>query len=1122
MSGGPDQSERQLPVSVPDHQLLRRIGRGSYGDVWLARHTMGMFRAVKIVHRKAFDHQRPFDREISGIRRFEPISRSHEGFVDILHVGINNVSGYFYYVMELGDDQTSAQNIDPLIYSPKTLAKEISVRGKLSAQECLELGLALSQALAELHKHGLIHRDIKPSNIIFVNGVPKLADIGLVAGVNEARSYVGTEGFIPPEGPGTPQADVYSLGKVLYEASTGKDRQDFPELPTQLETLEDSEKFLELNEVILQACKNERSKRYQTAWDMHANLLVMANGKSIRRLKILERRWANLKRIAGFGALVLIVVAAITYSIYRERKIVVESRQRQVGASVAYGIGAMESGDLLGALPFLANALRLDKGDATREINHRLRLGCVLAQCPKLTDLWFAGERVNDAEFSPDGQRVLIARSSGKVEIYDPKNGNSYSHQFGKKDALSSASYSPDGRFVVVASHDGNAYISTTADLKEAFRLPHPSRVFCARFSPDGLHIVTACKDGVARIWDARDGKLEFTLKKHTDAVLFAVFSNDGRMIITTSYDTTARLWDAKDGRSLGSPLEHGNWVTYAAFSPDGQMLVTACSDHKARVWDVATRRRIMPDLLHRDGVKSVEFSPDGRLIVTASLDGTVRLWATENLQPIDPNPILRHGERVTHAGFSPDGRRILTTCIDGSLRIWDLAGSIVAPLPVRGSFSQDGSRFLAVTNNSLQVWNTTSGKTFSPRINLSPGFQRAELNRTGDFLMVISESQSNSNEAKQVVQVLDVVNGKAVAPTLSIPPSLEGASLSDDGRRLVTYEGRSAQTWDVLACKAFSPPLLHNKTIGSALFNRSANRIVTTSGVEVRVWDALNGRLIFKPLKHPTLVAYAEFSPDGSQLVTCCSDKLLDKWFAQIWDATTGQPVGSQLNHGDGVLFASFSQDGRRVVTASEDFTAVVWGAATGKLLTPALNHQEKVQTAMFNPGGKWIVTASSDKTARVWSAENGDPLTPPLRHLAPLTSARFLADSRRLITSDIQGDTRIWILPINEWPLDDLVRLIRLLSGNTPTGSEGLIPPRSDSIEAIWQELHQKYPSNFIASNDEIDAWHEFKAEEAELKRNWFAAAFHLGQLLVIRPNDSALVGRLTVVKMHLAERN
>ena len=120
--------------------------------------------------------------------------------------------------LELGDDEQSGQNIDPAIYTPLTLAKQISRNGRLPGMECLKLGLALTQSLAELHKRDLVHRDIKPSNIIFVNGVPKLADIGLVAGVNEAGSLVGTQGYIPPEGPGTAQADIYSLGKVLYEA----------------------------------------------------------------------------------------------------------------------------------------------------------------------------------------------------------------------------------------------------------------------------------------------------------------------------------------------------------------------------------------------------------------------------------------------------------------------------------------------------------------------------------------------------------------------------------------------------------------------------------------------------------------------------------------------------------------------------------------------------------------------------------------------------------------------------------------------------------------------------------------------------------------------------------------
>src|SRR5260221_14608828 len=73
-----------------------------------------------------------------------------------------------------------AAELNPDSYVPKTLRHLLHARGRLSFQECLQLGLALATALEHLHGHDLIHRDIKPSNIIFVNGRPKLADIGLV------------------------------------------------------------------------------------------------------------------------------------------------------------------------------------------------------------------------------------------------------------------------------------------------------------------------------------------------------------------------------------------------------------------------------------------------------------------------------------------------------------------------------------------------------------------------------------------------------------------------------------------------------------------------------------------------------------------------------------------------------------------------------------------------------------------------------------------------------------------------------------------------------------------------------------------------------------------------------
>jgi serine/threonine protein kinase len=353
--GDPATKPAALSVSVvPEHQLLRPIASGAYGQVWLARNRLGAYRAVKIVHRVNFAHDRPFEREFAGIQAFEPISRSHEGLVDLLQVGRDDAAGYFYYVMELADaleapkaqpgnpapcddattqlEETQARKsgsgagddadhqslpggfavFDPReadSYLPRTLASELKVRGRLSCEECIRIGLSLSNALGYLHRQSLVHRDVKPSNIIFVGGLPKLADAGLVTSVGEAHSFVGTEGFIPPEGPGTPQADIYSLGIVLYAMSTGKSHQDFPEPLADLTRRPENARWLELDAVILKACQAEVRRRYQSAEEMHQELLLLQRGESVREKRTAKRRWGLVKKVglATLAATLLLV-----------------------------------------------------------------------------------------------------------------------------------------------------------------------------------------------------------------------------------------------------------------------------------------------------------------------------------------------------------------------------------------------------------------------------------------------------------------------------------------------------------------------------------------------------------------------------------------------------------------------------------------------------------------------------------------------------------------------------------------------------------------------------------------------------------------------------------------------
>jgi len=270
---------------IPDHEVLRKVGGGSYGEVWLARGVTGAMRGVKIVYREDFTDERTFEREFEGILKFEPISRGHPGLVHVLHVGRTvGDSPFYYYVMELGDDAYSDE-FNPVEYEPRTLRTDMKLANgtALDTNFCIKTGRLLAEALDHLHKKGLTHRDVKPSNIIFVDGVAKLADIGLVAAVDQ-RTFVGTEGFVPPEGPGSAGADLYSLGKVLYEMSTGMDRLQFPELPEDGPPEKQRKKWLYLNRLICDVCEPRIAKRKITSAEELAGALArLEKGKKQRR-----------------------------------------------------------------------------------------------------------------------------------------------------------------------------------------------------------------------------------------------------------------------------------------------------------------------------------------------------------------------------------------------------------------------------------------------------------------------------------------------------------------------------------------------------------------------------------------------------------------------------------------------------------------------------------------------------------------------------------------------------------------------------------------------------------------------------------------------------------------------
>jgi hypothetical protein len=250
------------------------FGEGSFGKVWLVRNDIGELLALKQVerHNRNFANAGPYDQEFRGIKNYKPISHKHPGLLRIEYIKRNDREGYFFYVMELGDALDPSWEQKGQAYAARDLTRACAqAGGRLPVRECLRIGIALLDALEFLHQRPLVHRDIKPSNIIFVNGRPKLADVGLIRDPGPEATNVGTIGYMPPmpEPLGTRAADIYAMGKVLYVISTGEGPETFPQLST---VVAEDREFMRLNEIICRACRPAADQRYASAAEMLAAL----------------------------------------------------------------------------------------------------------------------------------------------------------------------------------------------------------------------------------------------------------------------------------------------------------------------------------------------------------------------------------------------------------------------------------------------------------------------------------------------------------------------------------------------------------------------------------------------------------------------------------------------------------------------------------------------------------------------------------------------------------------------------------------------------------------------------------------------------------------------------------
>jgi WD40 repeat protein len=936
------------PPVIPDYELLRPIGRGAYGEVWLARSVTGIYRAVKVIYRASFEEARPYDREFDGIQRFEPISRAQENQVDVLHVGRNAAAGYFYYVMELADDANSDASLhgtvnseDIAAYRPKTLKEVLARQGRMRAQDCLPIAIGLCNALQHLHEHRLIHRDIKPSNIIFIGGMPKLADLGLVSTIDSTRSFVGTEGYVPREGPGTATADLYSLGKVLYEMTSGRSRQDFPLLPENFELLDDRAGLLELNEVVVRACADHVADRYPSAADMRAELLLLQAGKSVRRLHAAERRLARLvPAVAGLCLLAgagLFVQHLQTRSARERARVAQEFRERAEAQALATR-----------QLLYAADMNLVHQAHAAGDIGLARSLLSAHIPAAGQTDLrgfeWYyfqarcEGEQLRTLADFKNGVKSVAISSDGKKLA-----AGSYDHQIkiwslpeyvleaaiDGGGMIEDLAFSPDGKYLVYCGgagsltfrelETGRTFAIAESGVARMAISPVRKLVAFARGEVRASGLVVAGTNSPAvEVWDYGARQRILTLPEPSD---YLRFSKDGRMLATTGMDSHVRVWSI-DRKALTGTFGPVSVRSPVSFSADGKRIAVGDEAGNVWIWELDNHQLLPRVRAHKGTIWDIAFSPATNILVTAGTDQTVRVWDAPSMTEL---AVLRgHAGEVWRLAFSPDGTLVASGSKDGTARIW----------------SVNKSHDSAVFTRRVEFWNW-------------PVFSEE-----GGLLAVGERS---------LVTIRSVSDGTILAalPTARRPIGFVGGN-----QELLTLGSEGElQFWNWRA-ETNRP----GRTIAANLTNVRAHAIFAGSNLlafgdrngNVRLWDFVQGTQIAIWKAHSRGIVCLAISPDGHILA---SDSAEDVDFVKLWSIPDGKLKATLAGHKLGVFGVAFSPDGRLLASASVDDTCRLWDPVTHQQLAVLAGHKGGAYHAAFSTDGRTLAVGTGDNRVKFWN---------------------------------------------------------------------------------------------------------------------------------------------------------
>lgn len=1012
----------------------------------------------------------------------------------------------------------------------------------MGPQKVARLLATVARAVHHAHQRGVLHRDLKPGNILLDHaGEPFIADFGLArrlddqASLTATGSLLGTPAYMSPEQAAgvravTTAADIWSLGAVLYHQLSGRP----PFLgPTVLEVMSRvREGFVtpphhwhkavdrDLETICLKCLRKEPAARYASAAELADDLERWLRREPIHarpismvgRLQLLARRRPAITALSLLAILLLIAGLAGVLSQWQRAehaRDMAQHRLLQLHAEKAQR--AVEAGDPMSTLPWMASALALEKSSSPRAQSYRHFLANTLRECVLPQEIWFFNREVRDIAFSSDGRHLAAAtdeadllvadldadgrvvnekqlRGGGNLLAFSPDGTRLFNAaerspvkaipndgrvkvfalpglrplpELPVQRRLRAMDLSRDGRRLATASADGSVEIRNTATGKPVCPpLRCGAEMIGAEFNPAGTRLVTVCEDGTLRLWEVPSGRQRALV--YSELFWRARFSPDGKNLLVVSRRANqAQLRDAESLAVTGPPLRHESYVSDAAFSPDGRSIATASLDRTARVWDARTGEPVTPPLPHANEVRCLAFSPDGKMLATGGLDSVARVWAAATGKPL--TPWLRQGGEILSVKFSPSGRQLLTGSRDGTVRLWPLPVAPVAVRPLAGqplpvwatTFSEDRKLAFAAGRDGGRGWRTDTWQPLTPELHadgighvrFSPDGQRL-LTGGGDGLARIWKFDSAE-------PVASFAHSNSVTAIAWLPDSKRVFSTCRWGN-FALWDARDGRLLKAFTNGVSDFPTLAVSPDGQWLAGSWDHRIAT--------WKAATGDRVWFSDTPRGNIKILRFSPDSRLLVS--GD---DTGGVRVQRAATGEFAAPPMQHATIVREVCFSPDGQMFATASDDLTARIWSPFTGRPLTPSLKLPGGVGDIFFSPNGRWLVIAN-EQSFQVWDATCGVPISLIQTGDESLSGGAFLEDSRLGSVSE-SGTVREYRLETLTWPAVQTLPAMELLSGLKLDANGDLSPPppagtessaaRRQEAEATWHWLRAQFPS-------------------------------------------------------------